>query len=320
MTTDVAERGGAHRPRLRTAVRVAGALLTVAVIVALAGVVRRDGPAALAAWRSARVRWHWVAIACAGALAGQVVYTRGWQRLLTDCGVRIPFSQTLRIYLVSGLGRYLPGGKAWQMGIVGVMAAERGLHAGTLAATSLVQGIVGVIVGALLLFATGGAAMGLRAPWIALPIAGLAGLVLAPAILRQFPRARSAIVDRWPSVAALTGGTMWSLIWTAGASWLGWGLGLYALARAVLDEPGSAVGLYVAAWIGPFIAGLLAVVAPAGIGVRDAAMTALLTTAGVSPGGSVLLAVIARVWGTVVEVAPAVVALLLRRRPRRATG
>lgn len=307
----------ARRPWLRTTLRVAGVLVTIAVVAALAGVARRDGPAALAAWRSAHVRWSWIVLACACALAGQMVFVHGWRRMLTDCGQRVPYWQALRIYLVSGLGRYLPGGKAWQMGIVAMMAAERGFHAGTLAATSLLQGMVGVIVGALLLFATGGAAVGLPPAWIGAPVVGLVGLLLAPALLEQLPRLRSAAVARWPSVDNITAATMWALIWTGAASWLGWGLGLYALARGLLGDPGASIGLYVAAWIGPFIAGLLAVVTPAGLGVRDAAMTAILTGAGVNAGGGVMLVVIARVWGTLLEVLPAAVLLLLRRRARR---
>src|SRR6478735_8061448 len=100
------------------------ALLTIAVVIALVGVARRDGPAALAAWRSAHIRWAWIAAASGLALLGQVVFSLGWRRFLADCGVALTPWQALRMYLASNLGRYLPGGKAWQMSIVGVMASE----------------------------------------------------------------------------------------------------------------------------------------------------------------------------------------------------
>jgi hypothetical protein len=36
---------------------------------------------------------------------------RGWRRLLSDAGVRVGLWPLARIFLVSNLGRYLPGGR-----------------------------------------------------------------------------------------------------------------------------------------------------------------------------------------------------------------
>ena len=73
------------------------------------------------------------------------------------------------------------------------------------------------------------------------------------------------------------------------------------------------LGAYIAAWIGPFLAGIIAIVAPAGLGVRDAAMTGMLHAAGVSPGDTVIVVVIARAWATLLDVVPAIIVLLLQR-------
>jgi uncharacterized membrane protein YbhN (UPF0104 family) len=302
------------RPWVRRATHAVAVLLALAVIVALVGVARRDGPAALAAWRSATVRWPWIITAGMFGLAGHVVYAFGWRRFIMDCGVPLPMWLALRMYLVSNLGRYLPAGKAWQMGIVGVMARERGLPAGTLAATSLVQGVIGVAVGALLLLATGGAAMGVSAAWLVVPAAGLAALLVAPSVLARFPRVRDPIVSRFHSVAALTSGTMWAIVWTSATSWVLWGAGLYSLACGLLPHPEASIGVYIAAWTGPFLAGLLSVVTPAGLGVRDAAMTMTLNAGGVTPANTIIVVVIARVWGTVLDAVPAGIALLIRKR------
>ncbi len=312
------DRNGASRPeRLRRILRWTAVALSALVILALVRALRRDGPAALEAWRAADIRWAWVTLASACGLAGQTIFVVGWRRLLTDCGISVSLWQAARMFLVSNLGRYLPGGKAWQMGIVGVMAAENELPAATVAATSLFQGLVGVAVGAILLLATGGAALGVAAAWFALPIAGIAGLLAAPAALTLLPRTRAAIVRRLPSVESVTTGTMWALVWTAAVSWIAWGTALYALALGLLPAAGASLAAYVAAWIGPFLAGLIAVVTPAGLGVRDEVMRALLDGAGVNPSGAVVLVVVARVWTTVLEVAPAVAVLALRQRRAR---
>jgi uncharacterized membrane protein YbhN (UPF0104 family) len=295
-------------------VRWTAVLLTAIVFVALFRSLQRDGPAALQAWRTADVNWTWMSLAIVFALVGQAIFPVGWQRLLNDCGVPISLWQATRIFWVSVLGRYLPGGKAWQMGIVGVMAAEQDLPAATLATTSLLQGIVGAAVGAIMLFGTGGAALGVNTTWLALPLAGIVGLLAGPALLRSWPGLRSAIVRRLPAIESVTTATMWALVWTAVANWIAWGVALYALARALLADPGASIITYLAAWIGPFLAGLVAIVTPAGLGVRDEVMRAMLSSAGVSASAAIMLAVVARVWATAIEVVPAVGFLLLRRQ------
>ena len=298
---------------MRNALRVAAALLILAVIYVLVGIVRRDGPAAIDAWRGVTVEWSWIMLASMCAIVGQLIYVYGWIRILADCGVALPLWPATRMFFASNLGRYLPGGKAWQMGIVGVMAAELGLPPATLAATSLLTGVVGLGVGMLVFMVTGGAAIGVSGPWLVIPLLGVACVLAAPQLLRLWPRAYALVVARWPHVATITNAGMWATVWTSTANWLLWGLALYLLARGLIGDPGASLGTYIAAWAGPFIAGLVAVFAPAGVGVRDSAMTAVLHAGGLGAGNTLVVVVIARVWGTVLEVVPAALVLLVRR-------
>jgi len=219
----------------------------------------------------------------------------------------------LRIFAISNLGRYLPGGKAWQLGLVGVLSTERDLPAAVLAGTSLIHGVVGIIVGAALLAATGGASLQLPPSWMALPILGIGALLAAPRALRAWPALRTLVARFLPRIDTVTVSTMTILVASAAASWLGWGAALYALARALLPDPVASLGTYVAAWIGPALAGLIAVMVPAGLGVRDALMQATLTTAGLGAGEAIVIALVARVWSAIVELVPAVVLLGMRR-------
>lgn len=293
----------------RVGVVVLFALITVAIVRGL----RTDGPAALAAWQATHVRWGWVAVAMALVLSAHLIWVMGWRRLLSDLAVRAELIDLLRIFVISNLGRYLPGGKAWQLGLVGVMATERGLPAAVLAGTSLVHGVIGLIVGAVMLAATGGASLGLSPSWMALPILGVAGLLATPIALRSSPALRSFVTRYLPSIDMVTVSTMIVLILTAVASWLGWGAALYALACALLPDPVASPTTYLSAWIGPGLAGLVAVMAPAGLGVRDTLMQTTLTAAGVGAGQAIVIAVVSRVWTTIVEVLPALVLLAFRR-------
>lgn len=306
--------------RLRLVFRVITAILSVLVIIALVLAIRRDGPAALDAWRAASVRWTWVVISIACGLSGHAFLVVGWRRLLTDSGIPIAYSLTARLLLVSNFGRYLPAAKVWQMGIVGIIAAENNLPATRVAVSSLFHGLVGMVVGVILLFGTGGVVLGVHPGWLAIPVSGVAALLAAPAVLNLLPRLRSTIVQRLPSVESVTAGTMWALVWTCALSWIAWGIGLYALALGLMPQPGASVVAHIAAWIGPLLAGVASVVAPAGLGVRDEVMRTMLVASGASVGGAIIVVVVARVWATALEVMPALMFLALRQRKRHRTS
>jgi uncharacterized membrane protein YbhN (UPF0104 family) len=302
------------RAQIRGILRIVAAILTVLILVVLVQSIRRDGPAAVDAWRSAHVRWTWVALSVVLGAIGHAFYVIGWRRLLNDAGIRVPLWQLIRFFLVSNLGRYLPGGKAWQMGIIGVMAAEHDLPAAAITASSLFQGVIGVGVGAIVLFAAGGALVGLPTPWLALPLIGVTILLLCPVIIKSSDRLRQLITRHWPDVTSVTVGTMWMLIWTSVGNWVMWGAAFYALGGALLPSPVASISSYIAAWSGSFLAGLIAVVSPAGLGAREGVMQAILHNAGMNAADVLIVVVIARVWSTILDVVPAVTVLIFRKR------
>jgi uncharacterized membrane protein YbhN (UPF0104 family) len=110
---------------------------------------------------------------------------------------------------------------------------------------------------------------------------------------------------------------MWALIWTSATSWILWGVALYGLASALLPAPGASIIAYIAAWTGSFLAGLIAVVSPAGLGAREGVMQAVLTQASMKPGDVLVLLVVTRAWVTALDILPAAIILMLRRRSSR---
>ncbi len=302
---------------MQRVIRGVAFILMLGVFAVVAHSVRRDGPAALDAWRSAHIRWDWFVGAIATGFLGHFLYLVGWRRLLRDSGIDVTFWPLARMFLVSALGRYLPGGKVWQMGIVGVMAAEDGMPGAIVAGSSLLQGIIGVGVGVIVLFVTGGATIGLPMPWLALPVAGVVALLLAPAMLRALPRVREIAAQRVHGIDTLTATTMWTLVWTSAATWVLWGVALYALAYSVLPNPVASVDAYVAAWCASFLAGIVAIVSPAGLGAREGAMQGVLQNAGMQAGQALVVVVVARVWITLLDVVPAILVLAWRQWGRK---
>jgi hypothetical protein len=295
--------------RRRYVLRAASVVVTALVLVFVAGVLRRDGPAALEAWRAARVRWAWVGVATACGFIGPATSVVGWRRLLGDLGLPVRFGWVLRLFLLSNLGRYLPAGKAWQLGIVTVMSTERGLPAALVVGTSFLHALFGAVVGFILLSTLGGALFPGAGPLLALGVAGLAGLLALPTALRRFPSLRARLVKRISGIDTVDTATMWTVTWTAAVAWSAWGAALYALAQALLPTPVAPLGIYIAAWVGSIFAGLLAVFTPLGLGVREGAMQATLVTAGLEPSGALLLVIVVRVFATILELVPAAILL-----------
>lgn len=170
-----------------------------------------------------------------------------------------------------------------------------------------------MVVGALLLALTGGAALQLSWIWLVVPIAGITILIASPLLIKSQPTLRGLLHQHAPQLESVSSHTMWTLVWTAAASWIAWGITLYAIALGLLAEPSAQLITYIAAWIGPFLAGLVATFAPAGLGVRDELMRTMLTSSGLAPGAAIALMVVARVWTTLMEVIPAVALLAIRR-------
>src|SRR5205814_1162066 len=98
--------------------------------------------------------------------------------------------------------------------------------------------------------------------------------------------------------------------------WLLYGVAFRLLALALLDHPAGSWSFYVAAFTGSYVAGVIAVFAPAGLLVREVALVQALTPV-VGGADAVILAVAARVWLTMLELAAGAVVLALPATPRR---
>ena len=129
--------------------------------------------------------------------------------------------------------------------------------------------------------------------------------------------------ERFPGFESTSIVTMATLALASILSWCLWGVGLYLLARGLIGDRADSVLTYIVAWVGSLLAGVIAVVSPAGLGVRDATMQLILTRAGTASGAALIVVVVGRVWSTMMEVIPAAMMLAIgkaksgrqRRRP-----
>lgn len=259
---------------------------------------------------------HWQAVLLSG-LAGLgfiVLPMLSWRALMAGLGSPLPLDAAFRVVFLSQLGKYVPG-SIWPF----VAQVELGREHGVPRRRSLTVGLLTVGVSLVVGLAVAAAALPLVSPdaarrywWVLgaapLLLGSLHPVVLNPLLDRLLRLARRPTLERRLTLRVIAISAMWSV-----ASWLLAGVHIWILAR---DLGASGAGSYVAATGAYALAwsmGLLFVVAPAGLGVRE-----VVLTAGLAPmlgSGQVLVVVIAsRLLLTVVDLALAAVAVLLGRR------
>ncbi|MGH1503709.1 MAG: lysylphosphatidylglycerol synthase domain-containing protein [Acidimicrobiales bacterium] len=258
-------------------------------------------------------------LAFGASLAALILSMAAWRATLAALGHTIPLRAASRVFFVSQMGKYLPG-SVWPALVQAQMGRAHGVPrrvnlASFFLALLLALG-TGVVVGTLFV------AVALGGWWIvgAAASSAVAGLVwhmlgrwdrlldLVPSRLARLLPDRAPARDRLAAAGGL-------LV----LGWLCHGFQLYALARGLEASGGSLFLLSVGGFALAFVAGTLFIIAPAGAGVREAALLGLLGLA--VEGRPALIAAIvllARAVLSAADVALGVVAWLALGRPRSA--
>jgi glycosyltransferase 2 family protein len=223
-------------------------------------------------------------------LAGIFATFRCWREILADLGGKLPLTAGIRVFFLGQLGKYLPG-SVWpalaQMELGrDFQVAERASGAAVGVFLLVVVGTGLAVSGAVVPLLGGGA---LDSFWWLLTAAPLLLVAAVPPVLNRLLGLGLRLARRQPlpaplSAARLLGAAGWSL-----AAWLAYGLHIYLLAVQVGAEGSPllllhATGAFAAAWC----AGFLLLLAPAGAGVREAALVLLLGAVMARPEAAVV--------------------------------
>jgi hypothetical protein len=234
---------------------------------------------------------------------------------------QLPYRDAIRIWFLTNLARFIPG-TIWQFAGLGVMASRRGISPIAATGTVLLQQVVLLATGVLL---TVGLAPQLLGSWTAaLPHAALIGIAafgaalfvwglpratgwLQPLMFRMLKREVVWLMPPVPQLAMYVAGLI--------LPWIVYGIAFWLFGRSLLGDSGGGPGLLlsIAAFTASYVAGIIAVFAPGGIVVREAALVAALSPQ-MGPDRAFLLAVGSRVWLVAVELVTALVALAVVSR------
>ncbi|MCI0432452.1 MAG: lysylphosphatidylglycerol synthase domain-containing protein [Gemmatimonadetes bacterium] len=253
-----------------------------------------------------------------------------WRRVMTDLAVaRPPAGTALRVYFLASLGRYIPG-KIWQLAGLAVLAQRAGMPATGAAGAALLGQFAflatGLLFLAVLLPEWSRGLAGRAAGALLVIVAGVFWLIIATPhgqrvrewARRRFGEKLSSAIDLVERVRGRET-VRWG-VWY-GATWIVTGLAFSIFVSAFVPEAASHTRQVAGAIAASYLAGYLVLFAPAGIGVREGAMTGLLAAVPAIPvSAAVAIAIASRIWFTVAELIPLATLPFLRGRAAPDSG
>jgi len=220
-----------------------------------------------------------VLLAFALSIAGLVCNLMVWREMLADLGSPLSIPEAWRIYFIGGLSKYVPG-VIWPMLAQAELGADRGVPRSRSALSVILNYAVmtcsGAVVAAITLpFASAGSIA--QYFWI-LFLIPVGVVLLSPPVLNRLLRlvlrlARQPADQQGVSYRGLARMMVWAI-----AAWSSNGLVIYVLLRQLAGHPQGTLLVSVGAYSLSWAIGFLAVFAPAGAGVREAVMVAVLHT------------------------------------------
>jgi hypothetical protein len=274
-------------------------------------------------------------------LAGLLAYGRFYERILHASRTPIGLIPALRAYLVSHLGKYVPG-KAMVVVVRAGMVVPFGARASTAAIATFYETLVMMAAGGFIAAAGFATAVGSHRVEMTLPglgvvavpvypLAAFSGLGLGLAFLAVvlppvFVRLAGLVSLPIPGVGPETLPRLTALLLGHGLLWssAGWvllGVSQLAVVRA-FDPDGAralaAMGLIpvvIASVALATVAGFMVAVLPGGLGVREGVLMSALAPA-LGSDRSVVAALALRLVWVAAELAAAVVLVPMLRRPR----
>lgn len=218
-------------------------------------------------------------LAFVAGLCGLLCSFMVWRTLLADLGSKLSVPEAWRIFFIGQLTKYVPG-SVWPVLAQMELAADRGVPRDRSVLSALLSYATMTCTGAVvavvtLPFAAGGSFGHYFWVLFAIP---LAAVLLSPPVLNRLFALLLRVLRRPPlehvlSIRGLSLTMSWAL-----AGWACNGFMTYILLRQLAGHSSGAllasVGGYALSWV----AGFVAVFAPAGAGVREAVMVAALSS------------------------------------------
>lgn len=224
-----------------------------------------------------RIAWGPIVAAFVVRLIQMPLAATIWWRALALSGAQIPYRAGLALFLQTQIGRYLPGG-VWDLVGRFVLGQQAGVSRRSMAASIGLEMGLQVVTGGVYLLA----ALALRTGVDVRVYGVLGGLVtvgtlavLAPPVFTRLVNWGLALLRRPPLRMHLTYGDLLLLFLGRLLAHGMLGVGFYLFALGITEIPIRLAPLLICGYVGAWLVGYLAVLAPMGIGVREGAFVLL---------------------------------------------
>ena len=264
----------------------------------------------------------WLIAGSAVILATFLLLVETWRRVLRQLGSDIPFWTAARIWFLSNLGKYVPG-RIWAVTTMAMLAGEKGVPVGVVGASSVVVMVANVATGFAVVLVTSAGTVKRIAGGTAGVIAATIGLFVllfaAPYIASHWNRFSERFHRAQLTVSIPQGAIVFAIVGCT-LSWMLYGLAFMLFVRSLIGTTSAPYSAFVTANAASYLVGYLAIIAPAGIGFREVVLATILPPLRIATGPQAAVITIAsRIWLTVLEILPALVALARRRTSRAAS-
>jgi uncharacterized membrane protein YbhN (UPF0104 family) len=302
------------RSNKRTVWRVLQALFLVAALGYTARQVANNWDTVRASAANVHPNWPLIIAASALVLATYAALIHSWRMLLAGEGSVLRFGVAARIWFIANLGRYIPG-KVWSIAALNVMAAREGV-AGTAAAGAAILGTLINIGAGFGVIALSGSRLtdqlnpAFRASSMIGTVLFIVGVIALPWVLPPFAAWAAKRIGRPIPPVKLPAANLLGSVSINVLSWFCYGLAFMVFSRAVLPTVSGSIAEFTGVWTASYTLGYLAFFAPGGILVREGAMIAAMAGLGMcSAADAAVIAATSRLWLSVVEVLPGLIAL-----------
>lgn len=242
------------------------------------------------------------------AAAGLGAAGMAWRSLLCGVGAPLNVPGAARIFFTGQIGKYIPGA-VWAYLAHAKLGREHGVPASRTTAASALFVVAhcatGAVVAGLVLPFTSAESLD-RFGWVAL-LAPLLLAALHPRLVLPVLRLIHRVLGRGTAPQQVSGIAVLSALGWLSVTWLGYGVSMLLLLAPVVREdskallPAFALGGFALAWTVGFLAAGMLVVSPAGLGIREFVLLALLGPVVASGGAVAAVVVLSRVVHTVAD-------------------
>ncbi len=258
------------------------------------------------------IHWSRIAVASILVLGAYAILIEVWRRMLEAWDNTLGWLPTTRIWFASSLAKYIPG-NVWSVAALGVMAKEQGISGVAAVGSSIMVTLLNLVSGLAVVLFCGSKLVEHFAVFAGAAAVIITATVLAPTVFPGLAKWLCRVTGKDVRLPTVPPGLIWLSLTGTAVAWLAYGVAFRFFAQGMLGagRTGAAPFLpYIAVYTGAYILGFVTPVAPAGLGVREAGIVAGLVGLGLMErSDAVIVALTSRLWITILEVAPGLIAL-----------